>query len=64
MSDLTDIEVEILKRMTPQQRLRTGMSLYHFARRFKLAALRQQNPELSEAELKRRLNEAFLYARD
>jgi hypothetical protein len=64
MSELSDIEIEILRRMTPQQRVRTGISLYHFARRLKLAGLRMQHPESSDAELKQMLNEAFLYARD
>ncbi|HUB26946.1 MAG TPA: hypothetical protein VL992_16085 [Tepidisphaeraceae bacterium] len=63
-SELSEIEVEILRRMTPQQRMRTGISLYHFARRLKLAALRMQHPESSEADLKRMLSEAFLYAHD
>lgn len=59
-----DPDIEILRRMTPQQRVRTGMSLYHFARKLKRAGLRKQHPEASEAELKRMVNEAFLYAPD
>jgi hypothetical protein len=64
MSDALDPDTEILRRMTPQQRLRAGMNLYHFARRLKLTALQRNRPDLSESELKLRLNESFLYARD
>jgi hypothetical protein len=64
MSDALDPDTEILRRMTPQQRLRAGMNLYHFARRLKRAALQKTNPDLSESELTNRLNESFLYARD
>ena len=57
-----DPQIEALRRMTPQQRLRLGMEINRFARKLKLAGLRKQNPGLSEAELQRKLNEAFLYA--
>jgi hypothetical protein len=64
MSDALDPDTEILRRLTPQQRMRAGMNLYHFARRLKLTALRTKHPDLSESDLKTRLNESFLYARD
>jgi hypothetical protein len=57
-------QIQALRRMTPEQRLEAAASLYRFARQVKLAGLRQQFPTLSEIELKRRLNEAFLYASD
>jgi Rv0078B-related antitoxin len=62
--DYDDRQLEILRRMTPQQKLRVTMMLWHSVRRLKLAYLRQQHPELSEAEVNRRVKEAFLYARD
>jgi hypothetical protein len=55
-------QIRVLRRMTPAQRLESAVLLYRSARQIKLAALRQQHPELPESELKRRLNEAFLYA--
>jgi hypothetical protein len=57
-------QIRALRRMTPEQRLDAAASLYRFARQVKLAGLRQQHPAASEAELKRRLNEAFMYAAD
>lgn len=62
--DVADPQIAALRRMTPQQRLHTGMAIYRFARRLKLAGLRQQYPNLSEPQLKRLLNDAFMYARD
>jgi hypothetical protein len=57
-------QIQVLRRMTPQQRLQTAASLYRFARQLKLAGLRRQYPQSSQSELNRRLNEAFLYASD
>lgn len=57
-------QIRALRRMTPEQRLMTGISLYRFARQLKLAGLREQHPEWSESQIKRRLNELFLYASD
>jgi hypothetical protein len=55
-------QIRALRRMTPAQRLEAAVMLYRTARQIKLAGLRMQYPDLPEAELKRRLNEAFLYA--
>src|ERR1700733_5629054 len=59
-----DPQIAALRRMTPQARLRTASLLWHSARKLKRAALRQQHANLSEAQIHRLLNEAFLYARD
>lgn len=40
------------------------MSLFWCARRIKEASLRASDPALSEAEIRARVNAAFLHARD
>jgi hypothetical protein len=64
LTNAADPQMEILRRMTPEQRLRSAMMLWRTARKLKLAFLREQHPQASEAELKRLLNDAFLYARE
>jgi hypothetical protein len=59
-----DPYIQILRRLTPQDRLRAGLALYQLARRLKRAGFKMQNPALSEDELTRLVNEAFLYASD
>ncbi|MGD0949670.1 MAG: hypothetical protein ABSA52_19860 [Candidatus Binatia bacterium] len=54
----------IFRRMTPQQRLRAAFRLYWSARQLKEASLRTFRPELSEAEIRAKVREFFLYARD
>jgi hypothetical protein len=50
--------------MTPEEELRVAMRLYWSARQLKEAALRTFHPELTDEEIRRRVNESFLYARD
>jgi len=57
-------QIRALRKMTPAQRLEAASRLYWSARALKLAALRQQHPELPEGELKRLVNEAFTHVRD
>jgi len=59
-----DKQREIFRCMTPQQRLNAAFKLYWSARQLKEAALRTFHPELSEDEIKARVRECFLYARD
>jgi hypothetical protein len=54
----------IFRTMTPQQRLRAAFRLYWSARQLKEASLRTFHPELSEAEIKAKVRDFFLYARD
>jgi Rv0078B-related antitoxin len=63
-AEAEEVYYQTLRRMTPVQRLKIGMSMYHFARKLKLAGLRRQHPEATEEELKKMLNEIFLYASD
>jgi hypothetical protein len=49
--------------MTPGQKLQLFSDLYHAARKLKTAAIRQQHPDWSEAEISGKVREIFLYAR-
>jgi hypothetical protein len=53
----------ILKAMTPEQKLHIFLRLYYSARRLKTAALRQQHPNWSPAEIEQTVTEIFLNAR-
>ena len=55
---------EVFRAMTPQQRLRAAFRLYWSARELKAASLRALHPELSEEDIKARVRDCFLYARD
>jgi hypothetical protein len=61
-SDLTPEYIATLRRMTGAQKLRTAFDLYWSARKLKAARLRQQYPELTEAEVQLRVKEIFMYA--
>lgn len=50
--------------MTPGEKLQVAVRLYWTARQFKEAHLRALHPHLDEREIRRRVNEAFLSARD
>ena len=54
----------VFRAMTPAQRLCAAFRLYWSARHLKEASLRTLHPELSDAEVKARVRECFLYARD
>ncbi len=55
--------LEILKKMSPQQKLEAAMNLYHSARKLKAAWLRQQHSDWSEQEIEQAVREAFVNAR-
>lgn len=55
---------EVLKRLGPAGNLRAAEKLYFTARRLKEAAIRNQHPEWTDAEVKEELNEVFWNARD
>ena len=54
---------EVLRRMTPEQRLKAFVELYRSARRLKAAALRTFHPAWTEQEVQTALRESFLHAR-
>jgi hypothetical protein len=58
------IQRERLRRMAPGERIHAAMTLFWFARRLKESSVRASDPTLSDAEVRTRVNAAFLYARD
>jgi hypothetical protein len=56
-------QLEVLRRMTPAERLQAATRLYWTARQIKEAALRARHPEWSAEQLQRAVRDAFLYAR-
>ena len=54
---------EIIRAMTPAQRLRTAHGLYETSRDIKAAAFRKFHPDWTEAQVQTAVREAFLYAR-
>jgi hypothetical protein len=59
-----DVQRRILASMTPEQKVRVAFRLYWSARRLKEASIRTFHPELTDDEIRRRVNESFLNARD
>jgi hypothetical protein len=53
----------ILRAMTPQQKLRVALRLYHSVRQLKAAGLRAQHPEWTEADIREKLRDIMLHAR-
>ena len=49
------IQLEIFRRMTPEQRLKITLDLSEEMRNISLAGLRSRHPELTEEELRREL---------
>ena len=49
--------------MTPEQKLRLALDLYHSARAIKAAGLKKQHPEWSIEKINQKVREIFLYAR-
>ncbi len=55
-------QTDVLRRLTPSQRLAAAARLYWAARALKAAALRAQHPSWSEAEVAAAVRKAFLLA--
>ena len=55
--------LRVLRAMTPEQKLRAAEEIYVFARELKTAALRQDHPDWTREQVRRAVNEWFLYAR-
>ena len=53
----------ILKKMSPQQKLQAALNLYYSARKLKAAWLRQNHPEWSEEQIEQAVTEVFANAR-
>ena len=54
---------KILKKMSPQEKLKASLNLYHSARKLKAAWLRQTHTDWSEEEIEQAVKEAFTNAR-
>jgi len=56
-------QIEILRAMRGEQRLRLAEHLYWSARKLKVAGLRAQHPDWSEEQLNAEVRRIFLHAR-
>jgi Rv0078B-related antitoxin len=54
---------QVLRAMSPAQKLRAAERLYHSARQLKAAALRAQHPDWTEQAILQAVRKIFLYAR-
>ena len=62
-TDAQIIQHDLIKKMTPQQKLDVSMRMYHSAKELKAAWFRQQHPEWTEEEVKQAVREVFISAR-
>ena len=58
-----DVQNEVLRKMSPQQKLEAAMNLYYSAKELKTAWLRQLHTEWSDQKIKQTVREAFANAR-
>jgi hypothetical protein len=56
-------QVELIRRMTPEQRWRSAHRLYWTMRRHKAAFIRSQNPDMPESGVEAKVREIFSHAR-
>jgi hypothetical protein len=56
------IQKEIYRKMTPEQKLKVGLALYHSAFALKKAAIEKQHPDWDEKQVLRAVKKAFLHA--
>ena len=61
--ELNDVQNEILRKMSPQQKLEAAMNLYYSAKELKTAWLRQLHAEWSDQKIKQTVREVFANAR-
>jgi hypothetical protein len=52
----------IFQSMSPEQKLKLVLRLYHSARVLKKAGLRTQHPDWTQEQIEQRVREIFLYA--
>ena len=58
-----DIQREIFRKMTAEQKLELSMRLYWSARQLKASCLRRQHPDWTEEQLQQKVTEIFRNAR-
>jgi len=63
MTQENDIQLSIIRAMTPEKKLNITMRLYHSARELKAAWIRQQHKDWTEKKVQFAVREAFLNAR-
>lgn len=63
-SMLTPEYIAVLRRMSGEEKLRAAFRLYWSARKIKEAAVRDQHPELTAEQVRERVREIFLNARN
>ena len=56
-------QIELFRAMTGERRLQLAEQLYWSARKLKLAGLRAQHPDWTEAQLNAEVRRIFLHAR-
>jgi len=56
-------QIEILRQMPGERRLRVAEQLYWTARKVKAAGVRSQHPDWSDEEVKAEVRRIFLHAR-
>lgn len=56
-------QIELFRAMTGERRLQLAEQLYWLARKLKLAGLRAQHPDWTEAQLNAEVRRIFLHAR-
>lgn len=61
--DQQDIQTEVLRRMTPGQKLHAALRLYWSARQLKAAWIRQRHPDWTDEQVEQAVKEAFTHAR-
>ena len=57
------IQDEILRRMSPEQRLAAATNLYYSARKLKAAWIRHLHPDWSDEQVEKEVREIFINAR-
>ena len=60
---LDDIQLSIIRTMSPEKKLDLALRLYHSARELKAAWLRHQHGDWTEQEVMAAVREAFAHAR-
>jgi hypothetical protein len=58
-----EVQDEILKKMTPEEKLAAAMNLYYSARKLKSAWLRHMHKDWSDEQIEAAVREAFVNAR-
>ena len=57
------MQKQIIKKLSPEQKLKLTLDLYFNARELKASAIRKDHPEISEKEVQEKVREIFLNAK-